>query len=283
MTTNRVAAAQLSLPELVKQWRAAQPLDREHMSRLWQRLRLEWNFSSNHLAGNTLSYADTVLLLLQGRVRGEHLIREYDQLRGHDVAIDWVRHLATEPRHLSQGDIRDLNRLVLKEGYWREDATASDLEHRIWVEPGQYRAQTKPVPVPVPLGDVDSNAPVDPIQAQMAEFVTWFSKQFDIPALSLPELLAQLQLRFMSIRPFEEGNGRVARLLVNYVLLRAGLLPIFVRGPDQALPPSLLSNADAEHLQALAMFMHEQMVFVLRLGLRAADVLIEVENDLHVP
>ena len=281
MTHSGLPAAAESLSELVSQWRAAQPLDREHMSRLWQRLRIEWNFTSNQLAGNTLTYEDAVSLLVQGRTHGEHLIRDYDELRGHDVAIDWVRHLATEPRHLSQGDIRDLNRLVLKEGYWRTDATASDPECRVWVEPGQYRAQSKRVAMP---HDINSGAALgDPIQADMAELVSWFSQQFDIPALSLPELLAQVNFRFTAIRPFEAGNGRVARLLVNYVLLRAGLLPIFVRGQGGALPASLLAGADAATMPALTAFLHAQMVFVLRLGLRAADELIEVEDDIDVP
>ena len=77
-----------SSAELAERWQAAQPLPVEHERRLWQRLRIEWNYNSNHIEGNTLTYGETLLLLIHGRTRGDHLMREYEEMRGHDVAIE---------------------------------------------------------------------------------------------------------------------------------------------------------------------------------------------------
>jgi len=215
-----------SLQVLIHAWRAAQPLSHDKMIRLWQDIRVAWNFSSNHLAGNSLSFSETQWLLLDGGTRGEHQIREYDELRGHDVAIEWVRHLANEARHISEGDVRDLNRLILKDGYWRTVCIEGEQERRIWVEPGQYKvslAQT-------PLANSEKYAPAsrDAVHVAMAEFLSWLGSELTAPTLNVLALLAQVHVRFGRIQPFEDGNGRVTRLLLNFVLLRKGLLPVVV-------------------------------------------------------
>jgi hypothetical protein len=43
------------LRQLARYWRARQPLPQECEHRLWQRLRIEWSYSSNHIEGNTLT------------------------------------------------------------------------------------------------------------------------------------------------------------------------------------------------------------------------------------
>ncbi len=47
--------------------------------RLWQKLRLEWNYNSNHIEGNTLTYAETELLLIHGRTGGGRPMRDYEE------------------------------------------------------------------------------------------------------------------------------------------------------------------------------------------------------------
>jgi Fic family protein len=75
------------LRQLAQDWLAAQPLPAANEHRWWQRFRIEWSYHSNQIEGNTLTYGDTLLLLIHGRTRGEHLLREYEEMRGHDVAI----------------------------------------------------------------------------------------------------------------------------------------------------------------------------------------------------
>ena len=133
------------LRQLARDWLAAQPLPAENENLLWQRLRIEWNYNSNHIEGNTLTYGETLLLLIHGRTRGEHLLREYEEMRGHDVAIELVRALAREDRPLVEGDLRDLNRIVLKEGFWRVAQTPDGEPTRKWIEPGCYKTQPNPV------------------------------------------------------------------------------------------------------------------------------------------
>ena len=86
--------------------------------RLWNKLKLEWNYNSNHIEGNTLTYHETELLLVFGRTSGGHPMRDYEEMKAHDVAIDHVRRLAAEERELSEAEIRQLNSIILKEPFW---------------------------------------------------------------------------------------------------------------------------------------------------------------------
>lgn len=270
-----------TLPEtqrrLAEEWLAAQPLAAENENRLWQRLRIEWNYNSNHIEGNTLTYGETLLLLIHGRTRGEHLLREYEEMRGHDVAIELVRTLAREDRPLGEGDVRDLNRIVLKEGFWRVAQTPAGEPTRKWVEPGRYK--TQPNHVLTTTGELFSFATREETPAQMAALVLWLRGELETPSLTLPALLARLHHEFIRIHPFDDGNGRVVRLLLNFVLLRLGLLPLVVKSRDRRRYLDTIASADAGDLTPLAEFFAAALRWSLQLGLEATNSLVDLEGD----
>lgn len=270
-----------NLPEdlrrLARDWLAAQPLPAENQNRLWQRLRIEWNYNSNHIEGNTLTYGETLLLLIHGRTRGEHLLREYEEMRGHDVAIELIRSLAREDRPLCEGDLRDLNRIVLKEGFWRVVQTPGGEPTRKWVEPGRYKSQ--PNHVITATGEFFHFATSEETPARMADLVHWLRGEMETPTLALPTLLARLHHDFIRIHPFDDGNGRVVRLLLNFVPLRVGLLPLVVKSRDRRRYLEVIAFADAGDLRPLGDFFAEALRWSLRLGLEAASRLIELQGD----
>ena len=267
----------VDLRRLAHDWLAAQPLPAEYENRLWQRLRIEWNYNSNHIEGNTLTYGETLLLLIHGRTRGEHLLREYEEMRGHDIAIELVRALAREERLLSEGDLRDLNRILLKEGFWRVAQTPDGEPTRKWIEPGRYKNQ--PNHVITATGELFHFATPEETPARMADLVDWLRGEIQTPTLELPILLARLHHEFIRIHPFDDGNGRVVRLLVNYVLLRAGLLPLVVKSRERRRYLATIALADAGDLASLAEFFSEALRWSLSLGLEASTRLIDLQAD----
>ncbi len=266
-----------SLLALANQWQAAQPLPVEHARRLWQRLRIEWNYNSNHIEGNTLTYGETLLLLIHGRTRGDHLMREYEEMRGHDVAIELVRTLAHESRPLTEDDVRDLNRIVLKEGFWRVAQTPDGEQTRKWIEPGRYKTAANHVLTTT--GEVFQFATPQATPAAMSDFILWLRGELETPTLPLSMLLARVHHEFIRIHPFDDGNGRVVRLLLNYVLLRAGLLPIVVKSRDRRGYLTAIALADAGDLMPLASYFEALIAWSLALGIAAAARLIALETD----
>lgn len=262
---------------LYDQWVAARPLKKEYEQRLWQRFRLEWNYNSNHIEGNTLTYGETLLLLIHGRTRGEHLLREYEEMHGHDVAVEHVRALASEDRPLTEVDIRDLNRILLKEGFWRVAQTADGEPTRKWIEPGRYK--TQPNHVITASGELFQFTTPEETPAQMTEFVLWLRSEMESPTMGLIEFLALLHHRFIRIHPFDDGNGRVVRLLVNYVLLKAGLPPMVIKSKERKRYLDSLAMGDAGDLEPLQRFFGEALAWSLRLGIKAATSLVELESE----
>src|SRR5438034_3211645 len=112
-----------TLDTLKAAWIAAQPLSPERDLKLRQKLRLEWNYNSNHIEGNTLTYGETELLLIHDQTTGNHILREYEEVKGHDVAIIHIQKLAESSQELTEGDIRNLNKIILKEPFWKEAIT----------------------------------------------------------------------------------------------------------------------------------------------------------------
>jgi hypothetical protein len=258
-----------ALTALRDQWRSLQPLSPENEARLWKKLRLEWNYHSNHIEGNTLTYGETELLLLHGRTTGNHSFRDYLEMKAHDAAIEYVRTLAADPgRVLSEGDVRDLNRIALKEPFWKAAETADGQPTRKQIVPGQYK--TTPNNVRLPNGDIFFFASVEDTPMRMAALASWLRQEMESPTLHPVAFAAKLHHDFVLIHPFDDGNGRVARLLVNYVLLRTGYLPVVVRSDDKANYLTALHLADAGELSALVAYFHQLAEWSLHLGIKAA-------------
>ncbi len=273
----RVISGNSECVELAEEWYALQPLSKEHAQRLWQRLRLEWSFNSNHIEGNTLTYGETLLLLIHGRTRGEHLIREYEEMRGHDVAIEHLRELVDSQRPISEGDIRDLNQILLKEGFWRVAQTPDGESTRKWIEPGRYK--TQPNHVLTAAGTIYQFASPEEIPALMGEFVKWMRTGLKDSGVELTRFLAELHARFIRIHPFDDGNGRLVRLLLNYVLLKEGLPPMVIktRYRDQYL--RAIASTDSNDLGPLQMFFEQSIKWSLKLGISAASTLVNLTSD----
>jgi Fic family protein len=256
------------LDNLKASWLSVQPLSGEDERRLKQKLRLEWNYNSNHIEGNTLTYGETELLLIQGQTVGGHTIREYEEMKAHDVAVDYVGQLAREERVIGETDIRDLNKIILKEPFWKEAETLDGKPTRIQVIPGEYKSF--PNNVRTPTGEIFEFAKPTETTSRMRDLVTWFRRELVNPSLHQLGIAAKLHQNFLVIHPFDDGNGRVGRLLINYVLLRAGFPPLIIKAADKANYLAALRLADVGRLEALTDYLGRQLEWSLNLALRAA-------------
>ena len=203
------------------------PMAPDNEKRLWQKFRLEWNFHSNHIEGNTLTYGETELFFLHDRIQAGHTHREYVEMKAHDAAIEHVRELAKEARIIGEGDIRNLNKIALKEPFWKDAITADGQPTKKQVIPGEYK--TTPNNVLTATGETFFFARPEETAPKMQEFVAWLAQELASGTNHPVEIAAKCHHDFVLIHPFDDGNGRVARLLVNYVLLRAGFPPVIIR------------------------------------------------------
>jgi Fic family protein len=268
-TENSVVESFLAqLDNLKGSWLSLQPLTAENERRLKQKFRLEWNFNSNHIEGNTLTYGETELLLIQGQTVGGHSIREYEEMKAHDVAVEYLGQLAREERVIGETDIRDLNKIILKEPFWKEAETLDGKSTRKQVIPGEYKGL--PNNVRTPTGEIFEFAKPADTPSRMRDLISRLREELSNPTLHALEIAAKLHHDFLLIHPFDDGNGRVGRLLVNYVLLRAGFPPLIIKAADKANYLAALRLADVGRLEALTDYLGRQLEWSLNLSLRAA-------------
>lgn len=258
----------VSIETLKATWDGLQPLAPEHERRLWQKFRLEWNYHSNHIEGNTLTYGETVLLLLHGQTHGTHALREYEEMKAHDAGIAHLRNLAADTaRLIGPGDIRDLNRIILKEPFWKPTQTPDGRPTRVEVIPGEYKSM--PNSVVTATGELFEYASPVEVPARMQALVDWLAEALEGGNLHVLEIAAKLHHDFVLIHPFDDGNGRVARMLVNYLLLRGGYPPVIVPSEEKSAYLAALRLADAGDPGPLTAFLGEQLERSLNLAIRA--------------
>src|SRR5690554_2289057 len=108
------------LDKLYNEWIQLQPLKPEYQKRLDEKFMLEFNFNSNHIEGNTLTYGQTELLLIFGKTSGDASIRDYEEMKAHNVGLNLVKLEAKDKeRPLTENFIRELNRVILVENFMK--------------------------------------------------------------------------------------------------------------------------------------------------------------------
>ncbi len=254
---------------LYKEWSLLHPLSQENDNRLWKKIRLDWNYNSNRIEGNTLTYSETELLLVHGRAEGGHPIRDYEEMKAHNVGIGKIREFAEDKkRRLTEADIRDLNLIILKEPFWEEAETLDGRPTRKKIVPGRYK--TQPNHVKTPTGEIFEFALPEEVPAKMEELMEWFNGNIESSATSIAFFLAELHHRFILIHPFDDGNGRIVRLWINYALMRLGYPPLVIESEDRDGYISAIQKADTGNIDALAGYLGKSLISWLEIGIKAA-------------
>lgn len=233
----------MNASEVYKHWQSLQPLDKEKAELLQKKFSTEYNYNSNHIEGNTLTYGQTELLLLFDRVSGENYLKDYVDMKASAVSVRMVEEAVRENRMpLTQNFIRQLHKVLLREDYtfYRDLPGGGTTSYTIHA--GQYK--TRPNSVITRYGDRFEYASPEETPSLMTDLVDWYNAAEQEGKLSPVELAALFHYRYIRIHPFEDGNGRIARLMVNYILARHGWPMIVVRNRNKTDYLEALHRAD---------------------------------------
>jgi len=181
------------------------PLPEHTVRTLHEQLVLEWTYHSNAIEGNTLTLMETKVVL-EGITIGGKLLREHFEVINHKEAIDFVEDLVSRQRELSEGQVKSIHQLVLKN---IDTGNA-----------GRYRWEN------VVIAGAE-HVPPDFLKAPeaMEDLLRWYHAAGDEHPI---ERAARLHVDFIGIHPFVDGNGRTSRLLMNFELMRSGFLPVII-------------------------------------------------------
>ena len=211
----RVAAKKAELDRL-------RPLAPHGLDNLEHVQDLELTYTSNAIEGNTLTAAETSLVVEQGLTIGGKPLKDHLEAIDHHEAIGFVRALAMSSAALTEANIRNLHSLVVRRSNPDIAGRYADQPRYVLTDAGRHAF---PLPAVVP--------------ALMGDLSTWLSA-----APATPETAFEAHRRLVDIHPFDDGNGRTARLLMNLILLRGGHPPVAVRPQDR--PPYLAALQKAQ-------------------------------------
>ena len=227
------------IEDVMNEWNALQPLsdrDREVLSR---RFTIDFNYNSNHIEGNTLTYGQTEILLLFGKIVGGADVRDVHEMTASNVGLKMMKEEALlKETPLTQHFIRTLHKTLLREDYTVYRTLPGGVQTSYVIHAGQYKTRLNSVITR--YGDQFEYATPEETPALMSDLVDWYNDAERSGKFTPIELAAIFHYRYIRIHPFEDGNGRIARLMVNYILTRHDYPMIVVR-----------SRKKKEYLEAL--------------------------------
>ena len=245
------------------------PMDAAHQKKLDDKFRLEFNYNSNHLEGNTLTYGETKLLIIFGKTEGNHDKREFDEMEAHDVAFKLIKEWALETEYpLTEQRIKQLNKIILVKPFYKEAITQDGQTTQRLINIGDYKEYSNNVRLQ--NGETFEFATVTDTPILMGELMQWYVQETEKQELHPVILAALLHYKFVRIHPFDDGNGRVSRLLMNYVLLKNNLPPVVIKSNDKKNYLDALNKADTGNINAFIEYIAEQLIWSLNVSIDAA-------------
>lgn len=210
------------IDELHNQINSLRPLSRETVSSLKEYYKIGLTWSSNALEGNTLTESETKVVIEDGLTIGGKPLRDHLEAQGHAGAFDYMFELVNKSS-ISEDDILALHRLFYRK--IDDDNAGVYRKSQVFISGSRH---------PLPLPDK-----VPQLMKDMIRKITSY-RSSEHPVVAA----AQAHLDFVFIHPFIDGNGRVARLLMNLVLLQHGYNVALI---SPVLRAEYISSIEAAH------------------------------------
>lgn len=197
-------------------------LSTEVKKKINYKFRLDWNYYSNSMEGNTLTMDETRSVMV-GNINIENKpIKDLLEMTGHDKVITEILRIGKGEIRLSEARIKEIHK-----GIMHEENDADKKKIGVWKTVPNYIINYKkerfdfvsPADVPEKIHSLldKTNAAIDLIKKK--------KKGAPHPL----DVALQFHLDYVLIHPFYDGNGRTARLLTNLLLISFGYPPFWVK------------------------------------------------------
>ena len=248
---------------------AMRPLPDSIEARVMQKLRLDWNYNSNAIEGNKLDYGETVAFLMTGITAKGKPLKDHLDIRGHNEAINFLLSLVKDSRPISEADIRALHEMILVEPYDVKAQTSDGGNTTKTIELGKYKIM--PNHVKTVTGEIHYYATPEETPIRMRELMNWYKECENERSIHPVVIAALFHHKFVEIHPFDDGNGRLSRILMNLILMQKDYPPVVIKNDDRQNYYSLLSQADVGDDQPFVEYIADRMLTSLNIFLKAAN------------
>ena len=237
ITGQRKARRYVCVPEKREpSFKFLEGLPNSKQQELLNMLRTMWTHNSTALEGNTLNLGETQFILNEGLTVSGKPLKDHKEVMGHSTAIDLLYHMVSS--ELTIGKIKQLHKAVQTDIIFDIDKPYGDFKVvpngtylLIDNHPRKYHAYSRPFDV-------------EKLMAGLVEYIESCKPHSLDEAITM---YATAHLIFGQIHPFWDGNGRIARLIANLILLRAGYAPLVIPVTRRLDYITILSNYSNRH------------------------------------
>jgi Fic family protein len=219
------------------------PLPKDALQHLLEDIRLRHTYNSDAIEGNTLTLQETKLVLEEGITIGGKPLKDHIEARNDAEAFDFIVQLVQQKTPFSQETIQHIYEIVTK---------------GLLNDAGKYRTGNVRI-----TGSSITPPSYTKIIPLMDEYIHTI-KRFKTHPLNTAVFIHH---RLVWIHPFFDGNGRVARLVMNLFLMQQGYPPVVLKLEQRKTYYNVLHQADNGNLSPLAAFIAKAMNESLQLYL----------------
>lgn len=219
---------------------ALRPFSGELQKVLQEQLRIEWTYNSNAIEGNTLTLGETAFFLREGLTSEGKPLHDYLEAQNHAEAIDRLQDIISNKQSITESLIKALHGVLMKGG----DFTLAKNQYGQMIHKKLHIGEYKKEPNHVLTLSGKIHHYIDPIYVhdEMEELLKWLDNARKLHPV---ERAAQFHYRFVSIHPFDDGNGRMSRLLMNLLLMQAGYYPCIIQNAHRRRYLQALEQTDS--------------------------------------
>lgn len=255
------------------------PIDTGLEERVMQKMRLDWNYHSNSIEGNSLTYGETKSLIMHHITADGKPLRDHFEITGHNDALLWVIDLVKGDRAITENFIRELHKLILKENFLKPAITPTGEKTTKEIKVGEYKTQSNHVETIT--GEIFYFAEPHEVKAKMTDLIDWYNEKEKEGTNNPIVFAAEFHYKFIRIHPFGDGNGRIARILMNFILMKYGYHPAIIKKETKEEYYKVLRLADANNIEPFIEFIAESVNESLTLMLNGIKGLpFEDDNDI---
>ena len=182
---------------------------------LYHNTQIAFTYNTNHIEGSTLTEEQTRYIFETNTILFEDKtlanVNDIIETTNHFKLIDYMIDVANDK--LTEDMIKKFHS-ILKSG-------TSDAQKE-WFNVGEYKQ------LPNSVGDMKTTAPKD-VQKNMQKLLEWYNSLIQITIREIIEFHA----RFEKIHPFQDGNGRVGRIIAFKECLKNNIIPFIILDKDK--------------------------------------------------
>lgn len=231
---------------------SARPFDSNQVLRLKEYYRIGLTYTSTALEGNTLTLSETKVVLEDGITINGKPLKDHLATLGHGEAFDYMWDLASTRQPITEEIIKTLHKYCMQRE--RPEKAGTYRNKIIFISGTDYNDK---IPAPDKLAEA--------MNSELSRLNKSRSKLHPV------EYAANLHLAIVQLHPFEDGNGRTARLAMNLALRQDGY-PIVI------IPPVVRH----EYIQSIEKAWTNMGRFTQFIAERVDEAQRELMRNLHI-